>query len=164
MDPLTIATGIASLVKVCSKLFTIVRNMGLIDKRVSVLAIEIESLKTVLVAVADIFNDPIQAELALSSPISLQHWKNIQQMLMYCKDTLTEFERLVESVNQSEFRVARKTAKFIAFTNQEGQISLIRQKLTTYRAMLTMSLQSFTLFVYFYFSESNFLQLVHINQ
>jgi hypothetical protein len=48
-------------------------------------------------------------------------------MLKYCEDTLTEFERLVESVNRSEFRVARKTAKFIAFTNRECQISLITE-------------------------------------
>jgi hypothetical protein len=137
-------------------LFTVVGDIGLIDERVQGLAIEIESLKAVLVAVADIFNDPIQAGLALSSPLSIQHWKNIEQMLGNCKDTLAEFEQLMESLNRSEFRVARKPVKFIAFTNREGRIALIKQKLTTYRGMLTVSLQSFTLCVPSFY-ESHFL-------
>lgn len=146
MDPLTIATGVISLGKLCSKLFTFIRDMNLVDERVNVLAIEIDSLKTVLVAIANIFNDPDQAGATLSTPIALQHWQNVNQMLQNCKDTLTDFEGIVENIKRPEFRVARKPAKMIALANKEGQLTSIKEKLTTYRVMLTMSLQSVTLF------------------
>jgi hypothetical protein len=104
MDPLTIATGVTSIAKLCSKLFTFVRDMNLVDERVNVL-VEIESLKAILVAISNVFNDPVQSSSALSSPIAVQHWQNIQKMLGNCEDTLKEFERMVEKVNISEFGV-----------------------------------------------------------
>jgi hypothetical protein len=105
MDPLTIATGVTSIAKLCSKLFTLVRDMNLVDERVNVLVVEIESLKAILVAISNVFNDPVQSNSALSSPIAVQHWQNIQKMLGNCEDTLKEFERMVEKVNISEFGV-----------------------------------------------------------
>jgi hypothetical protein len=154
MDPLSIATGVTSLAKLCSQLFTFVNDMNLVDERVNTLVVEIDSLRTVLVAISNVFSDPVQSKSALSSPIAVQHWQNIQQMLGNCEDTLNVFGSMVGKIDVPERGVLRKPAKLITFRNEEGRLSLIKQKLTTYKLMLTMSLQSLTLFVP-YLSESN---------
>jgi hypothetical protein len=120
--------------------------MNLIDERVRGLAVEIDLLKTVLSQIASIFNDPVQSSATFSAPIAIQHWQNVNQMLENCKDTLTEFERIVENIQRSEFPVARKAAKMIALADKGGKLTLMKEKLATYKMMLTMSLQSVTLF------------------
>lgn len=147
MDPLTIISGVTSLVKLCSKLFTIVNDLNLVDESVNVLITEIKSLSTVLVAIENTFKDPIQANAVLSSPIALQHWRNVQQMLENCKETLKEFEVIVRNINRSDSRILHKPVKLINFTRRAGQLELIKQKLIAYREMLNMSLQSVTLYV-----------------
>jgi hypothetical protein len=55
-----------------------------------------------------------------------------------------------------------KTGKLISFENEEEILTLIRQKLTTYRVTLTMSLQSLTVFVS-PFSESKMFSFAVLN-
>jgi len=119
--------------------------MNLIDERVNALAVEIDVLKTVLGQIATIFNNPVQSGPAFSAPTAIQHWQNVNQMLANCKDTLTEFEGIVEKIHRSEFPVARRAAKMIVLSNKEGKLTMMKEKLTTYKMMLTLSLQSVTL-------------------
>src|SRR5208282_4106527 len=147
IDPLTIVTGVTSLTKLCFKLFTVINDLNLVDESVTALIAEIKSLSTVLVAIGNTFTDPVQANAVLSSPISLQHWQNVQQMLENCKETLEEFEGIVKNINESDSRILRKPVKLINLTSSAGPLALVRQKLAAYRGILNMSLQTVTLYV-----------------
>ena len=147
IDPLTIVTGVTSLTKLCFKLFTVINDLNLVDESVNALIAEIKSLSTVLVAIGNTFTDPVQANAVLSSPISLQHWQNVQQMLEDCKETLEEFEGIVKNINESDSRILRKPVKLINLTSRAGPLALVRQKLAAYRGILNMSLQTVTLYV-----------------
>lgn len=140
MDPLTIATAAVSITKLCSQIYTFIRDMTSVDKSISVLIIEIESLSTVLIAIGNTFNDSVQVTVALSSPIVSQHWQNIQKMLEDCKEALQEFESITENINQSGTQILLKPVQLISLKNSTGKITLIKQKLAAYREMLNMSL------------------------
>ena len=147
IDPITIATAASGLATACGKLFTLINNLFLVDESVRVLIIEIESLSTVLIAIGNTFNDPAQAGDALSSQTAQRHWQNVQRMLENCRETLREFQWIVDNISRSDSRTLRRPAKLISLASRSPQLALIQQKLAAYREMLNMSLQMVTLYV-----------------
>lgn len=144
MDPITIISAVSVVAKLCTK---IVQGLVVFDEAVKTFSAEINSLTIILFAIGNTFENPVKARSILSSPTTLQHWRNVQQMLSNCRETLEEFERIVIIATQGNPGLSSKPMIWLKLVSREPKIALIRQKLTAYKDMLNMSLQSVTLYV-----------------
>jgi hypothetical protein len=116
MDPISIGTAAAGLVRICVKLsgqlFNFVSRVRTVDESIKTLQFEIDSLSSALSSIKLSFDDPLLAEAIVNTQArhEKRHWQNVRQSLDHCLNTLTRLEGILDDVESCEgqFLVKRK--------------------------------------------------------
>src|SRR5208282_785634 len=104
MDPQSIATTSLSLVQLCNKTRNSLNSLTVknVAPLIAALAREIASLSQVLNSIYESFNIHSLADAALGSQYGNEHWRNVQQAMEDCRETLKTLEWRLEEVEDSQ--------------------------------------------------------------
>jgi uncharacterized protein YukE len=143
MDPFSISLGTISLATLCaetaSKIYAFFSNAKRVDATLSSLAEQINALAKVSTAVSDTW---AQARGYNQSNSSLEsHWSNIHEAMENCKQTLINFQNLLDELTVKEGRLFRKVRTQAGIALNEPEIAGYKNSIEAFCRVLQISLQ-----------------------
>lgn len=148
MEPLSITTGVLSLLTVCITVSIELKKLkqGSADAgtTINALLVDVNGLRNVLQLMEKTF-DELEVRDGFENTGNIgAHWQNLQESLHDGYDSLAELETLTKGINRtvSVLDGPRRYARLQAATNQ---IASHRQQIQTYRDAMQFSLQTIVL-------------------
>src|SRR5271154_412732 len=154
MDPISIGTAAAGLVRICVKLsgqlFTLVRRVRTVDESIKTLQFERESLSSALSSIKLSFDDPLLAEAIVNTQArhERRHWQNVRQSLDHCLNTLTKLERILDDVESCEGQFLVSARRRVRMDMRSAEMVLLKEQIASCRRTLQLSLQLITVYVH----------------
>jgi hypothetical protein len=145
-EPISITTGVLSILSVCVKvgyeLMVFHNNTKIVDEAVGGLGKDVESFKQTLEAVRETLEQTDGDSYAQQTGHLGSHWRNIQQALESGEMTLLKLETVLQKVNKevSFLNASRKQLRLQAVSDR---IAIFRSQIQCSRDVLNTSLQSF---------------------
>lgn len=151
MDPLSIATGSASLVVLCvqvsATLYTWIDDTRQVDTNVAALCEEILALSRVLDAISKTWKRNPQIASAQTDDGTL--WISVKASIDDCKATLEKLNLMLDDVQKGSFvgrGFLRKPAKQIKFSLKTKDISVYQQRMQSYNSAMQSALHMINLY------------------
>src|SRR5271170_995066 len=132
MDPISIGTAAAGLVRICVKLsghlFTFVRRVRTVDESIKTLHFEIDSLSSALSSIKMSFEDPLLAEAIVNTQArhERRHWQNVRRSLDHCLNTLTRLERILTNVKSCDDQFLVNVRRRIRMNMRSEEMILLK--------------------------------------
>jgi hypothetical protein len=152
MDPISIGTAAAGLVRICVKLsgqlFTFVNRVRTVDESIKTLQFEIDSLSSALSSIKLSFDDPLLVEAIVNTQArhERRHWQNVRQSLDHCLNTLTRLERILDDVESCEGQFLVSTRRRVRMDMRSAEMVLLKEQIASCRRTLQLSLQLITVY------------------
>jgi hypothetical protein len=145
VDPLSISTGVLTLLGVCVnvgvELKTFRNSVTVVDATINGLLRDVENLQQVLESMKDTF----EADITGSATGHIgNHWRNVSKSLQNGQNTLNKLQELLEGVNRST-TILDGPRKQVRLKAAMEQIATFRHQIQSYRDALHLSLQTVTL-------------------
>lgn len=149
MDPLTITTGVLALlgvcVDVCLQLRKIKHGAGEAKARISGLLSDVDNLRHVLESMEATMDD-LEAQSAFQTTGHIgAHWSSLNRSLSDGKDTLTDLQELLKSLDKDVY-ILDSTRRHFRLKESTERIAEYRQHVQSYRDTIQFSLQTITLY------------------
>jgi len=145
-EPLSITTGVLSILNVCVKVGYELRvfhnNTKIVDEAVGELGKDVESLKQTLEAVRETLEQTDGDSHTQQTGHLGSHWRNIQQALESGEMTLLKLETVLQQVNK-EVSFLNAPRKQLRLQAASDRIAIFRSQIQCSRDVLNTSLQSF---------------------
>ena len=138
MDPVSIATALASLLKLCWSIYEFIKD----NKDVQGLDIQIKSLSEVLRSISNLLGGDKRP--ILQGSYEEEHWANVRVCLDDCAKVLEKLKKLVESGTREGFMV--RLTYVLRSKASSAEIALLKQQLMSSRETLQLSLQAITMY------------------
>ena len=134
-EPLSVATGVVSLVTVCFKVGLQLKefkdNAVVVSATVNGLISDIEGLEAVSESMRETFQQS-ENEPSLNATGHIgNHWRNIARALLDSKTALVQLGGILEGVNKSA-RVLETSRRQLRYQAATEQIALYRQTVQSY--------------------------------
>ena len=153
MDPLSIATGSASLVVLCVKtsasLYSWIDDTRQVDSNVAALCDEILALSRVLDAISKTCKRNPQIAAPRTGDGSL--WISVKASLDDCTATLEKMSLMLDEVQKGEFMgrgFLRRPTKQIKFSSKTKDIVVYKQRVQSYNSAMQSALHMINLFAF----------------
>ena len=143
MDPLSITTGVLSVLGVCLKVsvelkkFRDAANEG--KATATAMLVDLSALRRVLQSMEEIF-DQLDVEAIATGCIGT-HWQNLLTSLRDGHDALEQFETLLQNCNK-EVVVLDRARRAIRLKEAADSIAEFRQQIQSYKDTLQISVQT----------------------
>jgi len=153
MDPISIGTAAAGLVRICVKLsgqlFNFVSRVRTVDESIKTLQFEIDSLSSALSSIKLSFDDPLLAEAIVNTQArhEKRHWQNVRQSLDHCLNTLTRLEGILDDVESCEGQFLVSARRRVRMDMKSAEMVLLKEQIASCRRTLQLSLQLITVYV-----------------
>jgi chromosome segregation ATPase len=145
-DPLSIATGVLSILGVCisvtTQLKTFYGNIKFVDEAIGGLENDVASLQRTLEAVRDTLDQADAHTYTQQTGHLGSHWRNVQQALDTGQKTLSKLETTLKEINK-EVTVLNASRKQLRLQGASSRIAAYRSQIQCSRDVLNTSLQSF---------------------
>jgi len=145
MDPLSVMTGVFSLLVVCIRTGTILKdfydNAAIADTKVKGLLTEVESFTQVLQLMKDTLEqENIKASFQATGHIG-NHLNNLGISIRDGQKTLLQLQETVEKVNKS-VGLLDGARKHLRLRSAADEIAVYQQQIRSYRDTLQLTLQT----------------------
>lgn len=145
MDPLSITTGVLSLLGVCLQTGLALKDFydgaAIADTKVKGLLTEVESFTQVLQMMKETLEqEKIQSSLQATGHIG-NHWNNLATSIRDGQNTLLQLQETLERVNKS-VSVLDGARKHLRLKSAADEIAAYQQQIRSYRDTLQLSLQT----------------------
>lgn len=148
MDPLSITTGVLSLLGVCVSVSIELRKLkngsGEAKSRISGLLSDVDTLRNALQSMEATLDELHHKGHFQTTGHIGAHWTSLNQSLNDGKDTLTQLETLVKSIDKS-VSVLDGPRRYLRLKEATEQIAEYRQHVQSYRDTIQFSLEMVTL-------------------
>ena len=149
MDPLSITTGVLSLLGVCVSVSIELRKLkngaGEAKSRISGLLSDVDNLRNVLQSMELTLDDLHNKDRFQTTGHIGVHWHSLNQSLSDGKDTLDDLASLLTSLDKS-VSVLDGTRRYLRLEQASTQIVEYRQHVQSYHDTIQFSLQTVTLY------------------
>lgn len=144
-DPLSIATGVFALLRVCCGI-TIELNqvrtaIGSVNATIDGLLHDFDSVKLVLESIRITFNDVRNRPLFSATGHISEHWTNIQRSLVDGQATLDQLLRVLQRVNKSA-ALLDAPRKYLRLKAAWEEIATFRNQIQSDRDFLQLTMQA----------------------
>lgn len=154
MDPLSIATGSASLVVMCvqvsATLYSWIDETRQVDTNVAALCEEILALSRVLDSISKTWKRNPQIANAQTDPDGTL-WVSVKASIDDCKATLEKMSLMLDDVQKGGFvgrGFLRRPTKQIKFSLKTKDISVYKQRVQSYNSAMQSALHMINLYAY----------------
>lgn len=153
LETLSLAATTAQLVTDCltvSRYITsFIQNAHATDLTIQSLGVEVDSLSQVLDAINKSFADTTLTTAALESQKGHEgeHWRNVKQSMQDCRQTLNRLQVILKNLHKNETQFRRRVRKQVNLDLKGGEITMLKQQISSYRQAMQVSLQVITLYV-----------------
>jgi len=153
IETITLATTSAQLVAECltiSRYITsFIQNANAADLTIQSLGVEVDSLSQVLDAINKSFSDTTLATAALDSQTGHEgeHWRNVKQSMQDCRQTLNRLQVIMKNLHKNDTQFLGRVRKQVKLDLKGGEITMLKQQISSYRQAMQVSLQVITLYV-----------------
>jgi uncharacterized phage infection (PIP) family protein YhgE len=149
MEPLSITTGVLSLLSVCLTVSVELKKLrdgsAEAKTKINALLADVQGLRHVLQSMESTFQELEDREGFQTTGHIGAHWKNLIQSLQDGHKTLTELEELLKTVNKN-VSILDAPRRHFRLRSATEQIADYRQQVQTYRDAMQFSLQIIILY------------------
>lgn len=148
MDPLSITTGVVTLLGTCIQVGGVIKDCYdgavIADIIVEGLLSEVESFSQALRTMKETLeNDKVQPSLRETGHMG-NHWRNLSTSVKDAQDTLVQLQCTLDKVNKN-VSVLNGARKHIRLKKAWEEIGMFQQQIRTYRDTVQLSLQTIIL-------------------
>jgi hypothetical protein len=148
VEPLTITTGVLSLLGVCFNVGIELKRfrdgVAVVNTTVDGLLHDVSGLEQVLESMKGTFDQANNPHHSQATGHIGNHWKNLSRSLQDGQNTLIRLQELLEGVNKS-VTLLDGPRRQLRFNSAAEQIAAFRQQIQSYRDALQLSLQTIIL-------------------
>ena len=148
VEPLSITTGVLSLLGVCFNVGVELKRfrdgVAVVNTTVDGLLHDVSGLEQVLESMKGTFDQANNPHPSQATGHIGNHWKNLSRSLQDGQNTLIRLQELLEGVNKS-VTLLDGPRRQLRFNSAAEQIVAFRQQIQSYRDALQLSLQTIIL-------------------
>lgn len=149
----SIAAASATLAKLCGEVLLYIRRVKKVDVVIETVEKEINDLSEVLTNFHATI-DVIKGDTIMRRTDRL-HWKKVERVLNDCSVTLDDFAELVGKVRNTKLGIFGRTGRQFKLDWKSGDIALFRQRITSCRRVMDMSLNMIIVYCPVYLPSAN---------
>ena len=158
MDPFSVTVGVVSLLDVCTRTVSFLKNVSnsvsTVDQDVEAVKNDVEAVQSAVAALKDVYNTWVSYDSGNVVPGTggaSQVWENLIRLLPRCEQTILKLQRLIEGIG--DFRLPKSASRFESLVKslrkqaRESEYLLLRRELGSYITTLQMLLSAIQAYV-----------------